>query len=441
MANPSMTLISSKTVGSGGAASIDFTGIPQTGFTDLLIVVSGRSNRSATEDGLLISINGSTANFTSRALRGSGSAATSITGTRALGDIPAASATSNTFANQSIYIPNYAGSTSKSFSVDSVSENNATSAWQYAVAGLWSNTSAITSISLTPEVGSALVQHSTASLYGVTKSDNTFTAKATGGTITSDIGYVYHTFTSSGTFAPTAALTADILVIAGGGAGSQDRGGAGGAGGLQGFSNQSLSVGSYTVTVGAGGAGAPGGQGANGSPSQFGSLTASVGGGGGGDGSTGANGRSGGSGGGGGNYPSIPTGAGGAGTAGQGYAGGTGTYTSPNYGAGGGGGAGGVGGNGWNTGSGSGGPGVNTYSSWAAATATGVNGYYAGGGGAGSYMGGTNGSGGAGGGGNGVRNGTSNPGVANTGGGGGSNGEGGSGGSGGSGLVIIRYAK
>jgi len=36
------TLIASATVGSGGAASVDFTGIPAT-YTDLAILVSGRS--------------------------------------------------------------------------------------------------------------------------------------------------------------------------------------------------------------------------------------------------------------------------------------------------------------------------------------------------------------------------------------------------------------
>ena len=164
-----LSLVSTVTVGAGGAASINFTGIAGTA-TDLLVVCSLRSNRSSVaEDGSLISFNSSTSSFAYRALRGSGSSATSFTGTRLIGDVPASTATSNTFANQTIYIPNYAGSANKSYSVDSVSENNATAAWQYLIAGLWSNTSAITSLSITPEVGSAFVQYSTISLYTVTK--------------------------------------------------------------------------------------------------------------------------------------------------------------------------------------------------------------------------------------------------------------------------------
>jgi hypothetical protein len=164
-----ITLISTVTVGAGGQASIDFTSIPGT-YTDLQVVMSARSNRaSVAEDGTLITINGSTSTFSNRLLRGSGSAATSTTGTRALGDIPAATSTASTFSNQTIYLPNYAGGTNKSFSVDSVSENNATGAWQYIIAGLWSTASAITSISISPEVGTGFTQYSTASLYGITK--------------------------------------------------------------------------------------------------------------------------------------------------------------------------------------------------------------------------------------------------------------------------------
>jgi len=162
-----MTLISTVTVPSGQSA-MEFLSIPQT-YTDLLLVINARSNRSLTEDGCLISFNSSTSSFTGRALRGSGSATASFTTTRSLGDINGDTTTSNTFSNQSVYIPYYTGSTNKSFSVDSVSEANATQAWQYLTAGLWSNTAAITSISLTPEVGSQFKQYSTASLYGILK--------------------------------------------------------------------------------------------------------------------------------------------------------------------------------------------------------------------------------------------------------------------------------
>jgi hypothetical protein len=47
-----------------------------------------------------------------------------------------------------MYIPNYAGSSNKSVSIDAVTENNATAAEANLVAGLWSSTAAITSITL-----------------------------------------------------------------------------------------------------------------------------------------------------------------------------------------------------------------------------------------------------------------------------------------------------
>jgi len=74
--------------------------------------------------------------------------------------------TASTFASGEMYIPNYAGSNSKSFSADSVQETNASLAYSYLIAGLWSDSSAINSIALTPLTGN-FAQHSTATLYGI----------------------------------------------------------------------------------------------------------------------------------------------------------------------------------------------------------------------------------------------------------------------------------
>jgi hypothetical protein len=161
------TLISSVTVGGGGAASMAFTSIPQT-YTDLVIKFSGRSNRaSIIIDGVLISFNGSTSSFSATYLEGSGISASSSTLARFAGTETASTATSNVFSNNDIYIPNYAGANNKSYSVDSVMENNATASYQYLIAGLWSNTAAITSITLTPSFGTLFDQYSTAYLYGI----------------------------------------------------------------------------------------------------------------------------------------------------------------------------------------------------------------------------------------------------------------------------------
>ena len=160
---------STVTVGAGGSASIDFTSIPAT-YTDLIVKVCGRTNRAAVFDDILISFNGNTASFTGRELYGDGAAAASITTARAASIATGANATASTFGNSEIYIPNYAGSANKSFSVDGVQETNATTAYAIMIAGLWSNTAAINQMTLTPSAGTLFSQYSTASLYGISKS-------------------------------------------------------------------------------------------------------------------------------------------------------------------------------------------------------------------------------------------------------------------------------
>ena len=165
------TKIASVSVGAGGASSIDFTSIPAT-YTDLCVKLSGRSARAAQQaDNLFITFNSTTSGYTMRALTGNGSSAGSVSYSSRYASfaIDAAGSTSSTFSNHEIYIPNYAGANYKSYSADSVSENNASNAQSDLIAGLWSNTAAITSISLLPEV-STWVQYSTATLYGIKNS-------------------------------------------------------------------------------------------------------------------------------------------------------------------------------------------------------------------------------------------------------------------------------
>ena len=163
--------LASVTVGSGGASFMEFTSIPNT-FTDLCVKVSGRSSRTAANaDNLNITFNGSTSSYSGRIVYGDSAGASSyITATTyILGEIPTADTTSNTFGNLEFYIPNYAGSTNKSVSVDGVTENNSGAsgaAFADLIAGLWSNTAAITSIKIASQV-SNFVQHSTATLYGI----------------------------------------------------------------------------------------------------------------------------------------------------------------------------------------------------------------------------------------------------------------------------------
>jgi len=458
-----MELVTSVTVGSGGAASVTLpaTGTIPATYTDLKIVMSTRSTRTGTDisSSAYVTFNGDSGSYyTTRMIEGDGTGTRSVTdsGTRfERFDIPTDNATASTFSNSEMYIPNYTSTNPKSVSFESFVENNATSAYIYLAAGLYSPPSniAITTITLTASTSSTFDQGSTFYLYGISKV--TSTTKATGGIVSSDGTYNYHMFPFSGTFTPTQSITADYLVVAGGGSGGFGGGGAGGlrstvtatGGGGTLETALSLTAQAYTVTVGAGG-GASGVSRANGSDSSIiggaVSITSTGGGCGGGLSINAADGRDGGSSGGGGHE------SGGFKVAGvrtaspvQGFNGGAG---GGQYSGGGGGGAGAAGTAGevannagaQNGTNGKGGNGAQI-TAFSYATQTGAdNGYYAAGGG-----GGYNAAGGFGGGGRGAIDsgpGVGSAGTANTGsGGGGGNGVSGSGG-GGSGIVIIRYA-
>jgi len=166
-------LIASNTVGSGGTGSITFSSIPST-YTDLSLRISARmsTNVGANWYDLGLTFNGSSSGYSGRWVLGNGSTASSGTdGTSAYIIIrpPSNTATASTFGIADVYIPNYAGSNNKSVSVDNVSETNATSAIAIMTASLWSNTAAITSITLTPATGT-IVEYSTAYLYGIKNS-------------------------------------------------------------------------------------------------------------------------------------------------------------------------------------------------------------------------------------------------------------------------------
>lgn len=403
-------LLEKITVGAAGASSVTFSSIPQTGYTDLVVKISARTNRANTDDVIQFLFNGASTNFSWRLLTGTGTAATSGNSTNNIlaGRGTGANATASTFSSSEMYIPNYTSANYKSFSVDGVIENNATATQMDLYAGLWSNTAAITSLNFYPETGPLFVQYSTFYLYGVAKLGTTpvIGAYATGGdTIMTDGTYWYHTFNSSGTFTPRKALTPALLVVGGGGRGGVAYAGGGGGGGgvnYQSSVNAAAST-SYTITVGAAGSdssavigstytGSAGNQGVDGSGGQAGGSSGTP----------------------------------------QSYSGGSGTGAN-NKAGGGGGGAAGVGLPGTVSGvDGSGGRGGNGYTSF-----DGLH-YGAGGGGTGGWSGrGQAGNLSAGGG---TTGNSPYDAVANSGCGGGGATAGGSAGAGGSGIVIIKYA-
>jgi hypothetical protein len=435
-------LLEKITVGAAGASSVTFSGIPQTGYTDLVVKTSARETNNSGV--MLVKINGTTTGYTARELVGSGTAASCDTnyvtanGFGPEGSLAWSGVIANTFASNDYYFPNYTSANYKSISIDAVNENNASAVYMALGAYLWSNTAAITTLAFQPYNSTAFVQYSTFYLYGVAKLGVTpaIVPYATGGnTIMTDGTYWYHTFISSGTFTPQKSLSCDYLVVAGGGGGGDTDASGGGAGGYRtsiGGSPLSLGTSAVTVTVGAGGAGGTSANGTVGNNSVFSTITSS----GGGYGvSYNATGGAGGSGGGAG----YGTGIAGAGNAGsyspvEGYAGGA---TNVNSG-GGGGGSSAVGGVGTYSNRGAGGNGT-------ANSISGTSVTYAGGGGAGTSSSGTTpGAGGTGGGGaGGARNANGTDATSNLGGGGGGGGGGasaGDGGAGGSGIVVVRYA-
>jgi hypothetical protein len=160
------TLISSVTVGSGGAANIEFTSIPAT-YTDLLVKISSRGTANNATSGYYydVTFNNTSANRSGRYLQkldaNPDSGSYTLWGLSTPSDF-----TSSTFSDGELYIPNYTSSNYKSAYLDSVNENNSTTQRMNMSAGLWSDTAAITSIKLVQGSGN-FAQYSTAYLYGI----------------------------------------------------------------------------------------------------------------------------------------------------------------------------------------------------------------------------------------------------------------------------------
>jgi hypothetical protein len=163
--------IASSTVGSGGAANIDFTSIPAT-YTDLLLLISVRGTTASVSLSLQMTINGGGVTYTDRFLYGTGSAAASSGNggtTGYLEEIPGASATASTFCNTSVYIPNYTSAYNKSMSTEATQENNTTAANMGLMGAYWTTASVISQITLRPVSGN-FAEFSSATLYGINKS-------------------------------------------------------------------------------------------------------------------------------------------------------------------------------------------------------------------------------------------------------------------------------
>jgi hypothetical protein len=148
------------------ATSVTFSNIPS-GYTDLKIVCSAKStNNASTWTDIQLRPNGSTTSFSGRTLLGYGTTVGSNTDTHPSAGQQSAVG-SNIFSSSEVYIPNYNSSVNKSWSTDSTTESNdSASSIRWLGAYLWSNTAAITSITLA-SVQHSFDQNSTFTLYGV----------------------------------------------------------------------------------------------------------------------------------------------------------------------------------------------------------------------------------------------------------------------------------
>jgi hypothetical protein len=170
MAN-TYTLIASNTL-SSSAASVTFSSIPNT-YTDLVLRLSTRTDVAGQAiKSITLTFNsiGGTA-YSSTRLQGDGSSAASGRVSNAASLVlhfasEGATATSNTFSNNEIYIPSYTISANKPISSITAQENNQTNAYVVAHAGLLSDTAVISSITLSVSTDN-FVSGSSFYLYGL----------------------------------------------------------------------------------------------------------------------------------------------------------------------------------------------------------------------------------------------------------------------------------
>jgi hypothetical protein len=173
MAN-TYTLIASNVL-SSSAASVTFSAIPST-YTDLVVRFSARANVASYSANLTMTLNGSSSSIYSRTdIRADSSTVTSARTTSAssfsIRSIICGTSETNTFSTAEIYIPNYLVSANKALGTVGATEGNTATAgtvYQNIAAGLFADTTAISSIALSSSAD--FVSGSSFYLYGIKNS-------------------------------------------------------------------------------------------------------------------------------------------------------------------------------------------------------------------------------------------------------------------------------
>lgn len=148
----------------GTVSTIDINNIPDM-YTDLCVKLSLRV--SSTDTPVLVNFNGLNTGLSWRRMYADGSS----TSGGSVSDgyflwATKSSYTASTFAACEMYISRYSDSVYKAISTESLVENDGTTGEMFMTSALWSSTSAINRITITPLSGS-FVQYSTISIYGI----------------------------------------------------------------------------------------------------------------------------------------------------------------------------------------------------------------------------------------------------------------------------------
>ena len=159
------------------ASSYDVTSISAS-YDHLYLEYSARSDKAAAyRDFPKVTLNADTGtNYSATYLFAGTSSPSSYRGTGKTGiedlEMTASSATADTFGVGTLWIPHYSNTANfKQILARGAAEGATTTDYQWGlnvVAGLWSDTSAVDQITLTPQSGDDFVQYSTFTLYGVT---------------------------------------------------------------------------------------------------------------------------------------------------------------------------------------------------------------------------------------------------------------------------------
>ena len=154
---------------SGSSNNISFSSVPST-YTDLVLVISGRSTVAASTTQAIMVLNGDATgtSYSNTLLKGNGSAASSSRNSNYaqlyfMNDIPGVSATGNYFSVVNVSFQNYSNTTTYK---TIIARNAAPSDSTDALVGLWRSTAAINSISISAVSGN-WVSGSTFTLYGI----------------------------------------------------------------------------------------------------------------------------------------------------------------------------------------------------------------------------------------------------------------------------------